>query len=780
MPALLGASLVCIGVLVAPQPASARTCPQEIAALIEGAVVVPGVSTATCETMLRAVRRIPASHRVVLAGLQFMQVDKLPGPKRPTLLTKLLSDSVLAIYAARKVIVTAAGAAGRARWTHGDVAVDELIPLLNQVRHTLGTGLISGPGDPALEAAWREFAKRAGALAGKKGWSPALGSGAVFEVLVEHGGRQLLGAASVEHVMVHELGHGVHQLLPAGRQIMEHWAPLSGWGVAEWNLAPNVRFTRQESVVVHLRHLFGGERGQTRYRPAAGAAFPTDYARFVPMEDFAEAYRWAIVAPEQLGDRAPAKLMAMNATGWVVGSEAPGPLLHGPAVMKGPRWRARLIQGTRRLLGLQPGSPPVRADDAAAIIRAHAAVLAPICRALGPTASKAGVPGDDRFDVQVGRCLLRPSPARVRATLARLDEEKWSASATEAFVALAEQAIDDLIAGRSAAWVLGPPARAPTPKPDLRVVDLLARATRSLGSGDPAAARRSLAQAGRLVLGPPVPADHYFPGRAGFALELRARYPGQSALAIMLRSARVSGHSSRTSARRDVAAAAVALGESDLARRAAKALGDNWAVIDLVRTVGQLGAAGLKLARELATRIDYPLIGVRVLTTVAWLERSPALLADARKAALASKGGDNRTRDLAGLARVWIRVGEKERARQVLTAALDASALGSSGPADTATNRLWAVPALLALGDRQQAQALLDDAIAKNSKTKLVPVYAPRFAAMAAASRTLGKAEEARRQLLRVKATLRKSKSAGRVQRIVTKTRARLGWEILP
>ena len=744
-------ALVCFWV----EPALA-SCPDDVAAILPGARVDERVSPAICQAIVSAARRIPQAHRGLLSGLTFDQVATLPISASSPLLERVLAEAVLAIYSYGRVTITAAGARGYGRWTHGDVPPKQLVPLLNSVRDALKMKALTGPDDPDLPRVWTEFARRIMVLRPGAGTPTAVGAAVVFDTLVHQGAAKLLGAATLEDVLLHELGHAIHSKAPG--HLLVRWARLSDWGVTNWNLAPEIRFTRAEDMVVHLRHLLGGDRGTTRYRPSPDAGFPSDYARFVPMEDFAEAYRWAITDPARLADAAPAKFLAMNALGWVSGATR-APLLH--AALTGAAWEARLLRGTQRLLG--HAGLPVGADDAAAILTANASLLATVCPKLGAKDGQS-----TPFDVRVGDCVLRPTRAQVDITSARLLRDAEVPNLAESFVTLAEQALDDLIAGRSGEWKYTKRADRAA-EADTRAIDALAALRTTPRSG----MRKALDTEVATVLNPAMHAENPFPGRIRYAVDLRARYPKQTALAIMLRSDEIVSHDSRVSALVRLGEFALGLDAPDVVRKIAKAIGDNPAILRLVGAAAST-SRGRNMVEEIARGVVYPPIRVRALVRAA-RPFHPQLIADAEDALLQVEHDFNARRDHAALATFGFlmrRLHPDRPEQQHLKAVL----AGSKDDPGVAADRLWAVTALLDLKRAAEANELLDAAIAHAEKTPNMPVYAHRFAAIAAAARQLGRHEEAVRQLKRIRASLRGAKSAYRIHRVITETWDRLRW----
>ncbi len=428
MPRALTVFLLALVGSVSASLASAATCPERVAGAAGVPIVVaPEVEEEVCLALLSAVRLLPVPHRAQLEALTVGRERDLGVPRDAPLIDRLFGAGAIAYYqvSRHRLVITDAGATGRPRWT----------------------------GERVLDT-----------------WGALLFDAVVRFAVVRNLGEQL----PLEELLVHELGHVLLLGPNGGGHDVEAWGMLSAWRERERDEPADgyvSGFFQSEQPAVALRLALGLGRGpDAHYEPRAGG-FATLYARFDPMEDFAEAYRLALTRPDALAAVAPEKLVAVTGRGM---RDQPAARLD----------RDALEAGARRLLGHAPG-PASDLGFAVRVLRPHAARLLPLARRLGargPHPVPEDLPADarehlSRLFVSVGdREILIPSRASFLAYAEGVADEVEELREFE-------RALPKLGVGK------------PVAPPDMndpydQVSGLAARARALLGAGDLAGARR--------------------------------------------------------------------------------------------------------------------------------------------------------------------------------------------------------------------------------------------------------------------------------------------------
>ncbi|MCE9575275.1 MAG: hypothetical protein K8W52_19145 [Deltaproteobacteria bacterium] len=376
---------------------------------------VPAIDPATCAATLRAryaidtapAPAICAPLALALAPLGPVAIERIRGlaivrggrgrcgDACPDLAAALMSDATLAYYrtSAHALVVTDATFAGP-RWRGGAPAPAALRAYLD------GLG-IDGP-----------------ALVARLGLGAlAPGDPRVFDAIVTRGPHALLGDASLVDLLRHELGHAVelHQAdLTDAATAIHGWSSATGWrdtdgpGPTDGNVGG---VYANEQPIVASRLVLGLPRGAGSYLQRGPT--PTGYARFDPIEDFAEAFRLVHQDPVALGERSPVRLVIAAA---------------GEVSLRAPALRRFVLPGVTALLA--DGVDPLYAM---AILRAHGDALLP---AIAPLADPRPlvIPADLDPEVRgllheadlvavIGGLQFRPSDAAIAAYVARVNDE---------------------------------------------------------------------------------------------------------------------------------------------------------------------------------------------------------------------------------------------------------------------------------------------------------------------------------------------------------------------
>ena len=402
--------------------------PGDIDGLVGGAVAVaPQVEPEVREAFLRALRAIPEEHRSLLQDLALRRAPAPELPPEAPLVYRIWAAATLAMYRSgpHEIVVFDEAARGHVAWST-PAARPDLYALVIALGDALRAPAPAGPDDPALEASWAELAGKIHRLAGRAppDATPPLGDPAALDLLVVHGRRFMLGGEpELWQLLVHEIGHAVQ----LGKGDIEGWASLSGWWDADDGPADGFVWGSfsNELPIVAMRIALGADRGPlARYRPAADARFPTPYASFDPIEDFAECYRFLATDPLALAGSAPEKFLAVDALGWCRdGGGEPGPLRLPVAKLMAAPWREPVLAGAKRLIGAEADRPGPLTRVVVALLRAHASVLVDSAAELAmhaPPAWPEDLPPEvaawvarDSFEARVGDRILRPAPERV-------------------------------------------------------------------------------------------------------------------------------------------------------------------------------------------------------------------------------------------------------------------------------------------------------------------------------------------------------------------------------
>ncbi|MEZ6189022.1 MAG: pyridoxal-phosphate dependent enzyme [Planctomycetota bacterium] len=344
--------------------------------------VADGVEPAVREAFAAAWKRLPEAHRgrLVELGLTLRRAPAAEAPADAPLALRLMARATHAWFSTREraIVVTDAGV-GTPTWDGPAPEAKALAAFLHGLEEALEVECPVDADLPGLTPAWRAFVLRAGERLMPGEWpSPdavAPGDPAFLSRFLDAGVAASLGGQrpSLEALLIHELGHAL-QLGPngeAGR--IAAWSTLSDWREGTQRKPADGYVAGSwghEDPLVLIRLLLGAPRGEgATFAPHPQARFPTPYARFDPREDFAECYRLALTDPDLLAERAPEKLLAQNAAGWVADVEAE-PLFRE----RRPDWGGELRLGLERLLARALPAPSTR--DARAILQAAVPLLA--------------------------------------------------------------------------------------------------------------------------------------------------------------------------------------------------------------------------------------------------------------------------------------------------------------------------------------------------------------------------------------------------------------------
>jgi len=398
-------------------------CRHDINAAAGGYIRVYGnVGEPLCQAILKAVKRVPKPHRKLLHRLSIGRDSLRAGPGVGGLIDRLARESEFARYyrGDHTLLISDAGVRRpdpTARWTGGPVSASDWAALERLVGPVAGAvspmDLRSAPGllDKALQA----------------------GVAALWG-----------GPVKLEDVLLHMFGQVV--LLaprpdddPLDRA--RRWAALSGW--TDDDAVPGYTMRREARPTAIVRAVFSG-KAAGRYRPGPGSRLVTPLARLSPRADFGEAYRVAWTTPSRLTRLDPAKALALTALGWAADREREVP---GPAATEAAS--TALAAGARALLNGETG---LAAEDAVAIVKAHAAALGGVVLPAHlvatrppdlPEAVSADLP-DQVFELLVGETVVRAAPKYVNDTLVRAAVHRWTGESERV-----QEAVDLDTAGKS-------------------------------------------------------------------------------------------------------------------------------------------------------------------------------------------------------------------------------------------------------------------------------------------------------------------------------------------
>ncbi|MBP6842049.1 MAG: hypothetical protein KA190_32430, partial [Kofleriaceae bacterium] len=309
------------------------------------------------------------------------------GAACPDLATQLLADATLAYYqiGRHELHVTDAAFDGP-RWRGG-------APTPARVATYLAELGLDGPG----------LVARVHALPGAdlRAADPSGAEPAVMDTIVRLGPPVLMaGTPALDAVLVHELAHVIQLRTNAAGQVAA-WSSWTGWTesgsgeVADGHVGGAFASERPQ---VASRLLLGLTRGEAWYQPAPTGP-PTPYARFDPMEDFAESVRLAWSDPVGLGRRSPVRLVASAA----------------PSTLRAPAVRAYLVPGLRGLLSSPEAAAAMR------VVRRLGSVVLPEAAALvdprplpvpaDASPHERALVAEAELVVTVGGLALRPTDA---------------------------------------------------------------------------------------------------------------------------------------------------------------------------------------------------------------------------------------------------------------------------------------------------------------------------------------------------------------------------------
>ncbi len=377
--------------------------------------------------VVAAWERTPLPWRERLAGLRVVRAPALRAAADAPLATRLQAAGALAWYApvGRTLTVSDAGAnGGGARWRDGDVAPAAVAAFLRELG-PLAAADDRAPTWPAFVAAvwsWRDEAAPTP--------TPPVGAAMVFDRFVGGAPARLLGGEPpLDALLFHEFAHAIQLQADNPMRRVAAWSGWSDWrntddgGRADGFLAGA---STPEDAIVLARLALGAPRGGGRYTPHATAAFPSAYAAFDPREDFAECARLLAYAPTALAQRAPIKLLALDALGWTarLDDADPGPRWLADAELATPSLRAAVVAGARALLAEDGPGAAAEPFAAVAVLRAHADLLATadLPPAVPPLAPPDDLPAEARDAVSASALTFVVAgvprtlpPARVRA-----------------------------------------------------------------------------------------------------------------------------------------------------------------------------------------------------------------------------------------------------------------------------------------------------------------------------------------------------------------------------
>ncbi len=406
-----------------------------------------GEREALAEVRAQALERFPGPMRMRLETVPVVREARFELPEGAPLSLELVAAAAQGAFelGPRRVVLYDAGWAGGARWSRDldgpedrarlGALLDDLAPLL---------GAPAG----AHGELWERFAARVRKLAGRESGPegaapPVFGSAEVFDALLDAGVRRLLGG-ELDRVglLVHELAHAV-QLGGKpfeSRAHVLHWGSLSGWAASASGEPTDGTvggFYAVERAEVLLRLILADEeapldrlRDGAFYLHHSAARFVNRYAAHDPREDFAESLRRFVDDPRDLFARAPQKFLFLNAVGWCLDLDiaAPGPLWIDGERLAELGGAAALAEVAARLLAPGEGEPAADLEVRAALVRAHAEVLAG--EDLGAPHGQLAPPADlpepvlravdpELLTVRVGERVYPPEPGALATRWAR-------------------------------------------------------------------------------------------------------------------------------------------------------------------------------------------------------------------------------------------------------------------------------------------------------------------------------------------------------------------------
>lgn len=272
-----------------------------------------------CVALFEAITSLPPHSQRALAGTQIARdVRGRCGDQCPDIATALMSDATLAFYdmSLRVLHVNDATFEGP-RWKSGT-------PTKEQVDAYLA----------AVGVTWPDLVTRVRAIGGEVPADASFGDVRVLDAITRRGGPTLMGGEpTLTELIRHELAHGVQSYF---MELPNIWTALTGWTMSDTGEVADLYRSRHlslEQPIVASRLVLGLPRGASTYTPAT-SGFPTRYAEFDPLEDYAESIRIAHRDPAALARVSPVRFM----------------LVATPAVLRVPGVRAAIVPGLKELL----------------------------------------------------------------------------------------------------------------------------------------------------------------------------------------------------------------------------------------------------------------------------------------------------------------------------------------------------------------------------------------------------------------------------------------------
>jgi len=272
-----------------------------------------------CVALFEAISALPPHSQRALAGTQIARdVRGRCGDRCPDIASALMSDATLAYYdmSRRALHVNDATFEGP-RWKSGT-------PSPAQVDAYLA----------AVGVTWPDLVTRVRAIGGDVPADAPFGDVRVFDAITRRGGPTLMGGEpTLTELIRHELAHGVQSSF---MQLPNIWTALTGWRMSDTGEVANVYDSQHSSTelpIVASRLVLGLPRGASTYQPAS-SGFPTRYAEFDPLEDYAESIRIVHRDPAALARISPVRFM----------------IVATPALLRVPAARTAIVPGLKELL----------------------------------------------------------------------------------------------------------------------------------------------------------------------------------------------------------------------------------------------------------------------------------------------------------------------------------------------------------------------------------------------------------------------------------------------
>lgn len=331
----------------------------------------------------RARAALPARLRARVQDVSLLRAEALEIPAEATLAERLFGRATFAYLdtAGRRIVLTDAGAALRARWSGPPPRRWEVVGFLETVMPPTGVLFLDLDANSDVDA--RRWERLRAAIVEWRGAPLAgvLGDVAVLDAFLEEAPwRALGGRVPREQLLLHELAHAVQLETSTSWRRVRAWSAVTGWREAhDGSVADGVRGAwLRERPEVLVRLLLGLPRAPSEYLPGEGDGASL-YARFDPREDFAEAVRAMAYRPEELARLSPARFLAVNATGWVadLDMQRPGPLWRSAEDLGEELFRETVARGAAEILGRWAEGPEVDPAAFAAILDAHGPWIPP-------------------------------------------------------------------------------------------------------------------------------------------------------------------------------------------------------------------------------------------------------------------------------------------------------------------------------------------------------------------------------------------------------------------